>query len=383
MADDSHEDASSSQTGDHSQEEPAPRELSDEHDAVPTGFSVDESETQDFDAESGEYDAVPEEMDSGEADDEVQPAEGDDPAAVETDTADDGGAMHDGGMPDEEPPIEESRPEETQMQEAEADAAPADASRGDEPREEVTFEADDEVELEDSSAAAGGEADSDAVESTGPDTPLAAELDAVLEAPEPESVEVDPLPELGPYLDPATLTLWIGGDEHETFAVAQDELLLGRQGDGEDASEIDIDLGAHLEDGELWHRHATLYRHNRNYTLYVTSDGATQINDERLELGEHRRLEDGDVLIFGGEIGLEFNLPGSRGVAADSSPATPEDSGAEWEDEAVHEEAESPLEADAQAEVPERESPTDEASTNESDLEDGGEVDDDPFDEPE
>jgi len=156
---------------------------------------------------------------------------------------------------------------------------------------------------------------------------LEPELESILEPPESQTVETEPLPEVGPYLDPATLTLWIAGEEHETFAVAQDQLVIGDGGEQDDEEEddgdptpVDIDLGPYLDDADVWNRHAELFRHNKNYTLCVTADGTTQLNDDLLELGEHRRLEDGDVVVLGGEVGLEFHLPETRAVAG-AAPA--------------------------------------------------------------
>ena len=155
---------------------------------------------------------------------------------------------------------------------------------------------------------------------------LEAQLEHLLNPPEPEPVDTEPLPSVGAYRDPATLTLYVDGQQRETFAIAQDELTIGQgsepeaTAEGEDTAEEetwqpDIDIGAHEGGSNIWQRHLSLYRQNKNYTLYVTSDGATQVNEELLALGDYRRLEDGDVIVVGRRIGLEFHLPDARDVA--------------------------------------------------------------------
>jgi hypothetical protein len=70
-----------------------------------------------------------------------------------------------------------------------------------------------------------------------------------------------------------------------------------------------IDLGQFGDRERFARRHGYLFRQNKHYTLYVLSDMGTQVNDELLELGEHRELADGDVIVLGGEVALKFNKP--------------------------------------------------------------------------
>ncbi len=70
-----------------------------------------------------------------------------------------------------------------------------------------------------------------------------------------------------------------------------------------------IDLSQFGDAERFARRHGYLFRQNKHYTLYVLSDKGTQINDEVLELGEYRELADGDVIVLGGEVALEFNEP--------------------------------------------------------------------------
>lgn len=363
MADEPHDDADASQPGDPESSSDG-GELSDDHDAVATGFEVDDGESQDFDAETGEYDAAPDEVipdgsddlegdESGEEFvlDEDSPEELEPESGPTTEADDlheepvDEDDMFDGGAPADEEPAEavsedldQSQPvdeliEETdeagfadESAEMDDDAATGDLEHEGEVDEEMSADESsggiDDAEAADDTPEEQtlGDEESDGAEAD--EFPLQPELDSILDAPEPESVDVEPLPEVGPYRDPATLTLWVAGDKHETFAVAQEELVIGDAPAAETEHEQaepdvapDIDLGPYVDSETVWGRHAALYRHNKNYTLYAISDGATQINDEVLELGEHRRLEDGDIVVVAGEAGLEFSLPEARDVA--------------------------------------------------------------------
>jgi hypothetical protein len=396
MADEPHDNGDASQPG-NPESNSEGGELSDEYDAVATGFEVDEGEPQDFDAETGEYEAAPDDIDRDDADEEFvleegspedavfepeQPAEAADlEDEVQDDPVDDT-ELYDGGAHAEEDPADAVPQEDDELAAQPLEEAPAESQLGAEPSD-VSAELDDEaagsdLELEEqpaeSSADFDEKSDGDAPAkqthegetSDGDDPeqfPLQPELESLLDAPEPESVDVEPLPEVGPYRDPATLTLWVAGDEHETFAVAQDQLVIGDEStlrSDEEAAETDlvpdIDLGAFVDSDDVWGRHAALYRHNKNYTLHVLSDGATQLNHEVLEIGEHRRLEDGDIVVVGGELGLEFNLPEARDVAGQGAPP---EADAESADESSDSEAELAVDS---ADEPEF---TDDSSTEE------------------
>jgi hypothetical protein len=78
----------------------------------------------------------------------------------------------------------------------------------------------------------------------------------------------------------------------------------------EDAGEpVLVDLSQYANADAFADLHSYIFRQNKNYTLYVTSDAGTQLNDELLDLGEHRTLEDGDVIVLGGTLAMRFNMP--------------------------------------------------------------------------
>jgi hypothetical protein len=70
-----------------------------------------------------------------------------------------------------------------------------------------------------------------------------------------------------------------------------------------------VDLSQYANADAFADLHSYIFRQNKNYTLYVTSDAGTQLNDELLDLGEHRTLEDGDVIVLGGTLAMRFNMP--------------------------------------------------------------------------
>lgn len=70
-----------------------------------------------------------------------------------------------------------------------------------------------------------------------------------------------------------------------------------------------IDLGVYGDPTLYAQRHGYIFRQHKNYTLYVLSDMGTQLNDELLQLGTQRQLNDGDVIILGGQVALKFRLP--------------------------------------------------------------------------
>ena len=59
---------------------------------------------------------------------------------------------------------------------------------------------------------------------------------------------------------------------------------------------------------QLAKKHVAIFKQNKNYTLCVLADEPTQLNDEVLELGERRSLQDGDVIVVGETIALRFDL---------------------------------------------------------------------------
>ncbi|AWV89636.1 zinc finger Ran-binding domain-containing protein [Bradymonas sediminis] len=242
----------------------------------------------------------------------------------------------------------------------------------------------DEVgyELTEQSEATAGDDVSVAAEEETP-----AELAAILNPPRVEREPILPLPTPGEYSDPASLRVFIDGNERGELAidsactvlgraVASDdveayelepssnefpfdgdiedepvfdlheisepsdsmELLAGRIEDEEDtfgAAESEgvdepaepvvaavpaqdpddleegpvIDLSQYASAANFALRHGYIFRQNKNYTLCVLSDMGTQLNDEMLELGSRRTLNHGDLIILGGEVGLQFRVP--------------------------------------------------------------------------
>jgi hypothetical protein len=137
---------------------------------------------------------------------------------------------------------------------------------------------------------------------------LEAERQALQQAPEPEPVDVEPLPDPDDRGEPATLAVHREGEERRRHLLDEDRVSVGIfEKESDSASELDLSDVA--EDASIWENHVTIYRHDHRYTVCVHADGGTQWNDESLELGSRRRLEDGDFLILGGSVGLRFERP--------------------------------------------------------------------------
>jgi len=356
-----------------------PREQ-DDGEAVPTGFSVDEPEETpgNFESETGETHLQETDPETDEFADreatganETAPPPQDyvhgeefveeqlDPAETESDRGrpddEEASTEENGGEPPEEGP--DSAPEGTPDEAFEEPTSPAGYEEV-----ETSPAGYDEADLDEETAPAGsareeltegeGELDSDpgdrAVEEPDeeqdrPETTtefvLEPELEELRNSPRPEPVDTEPLPEVGPHAVPATLTVFAGGERRATYDIDRDQLWIGASDEGGDgtvtgddrmgeASVADngsadpgpeIDLAEFTDDALLWYRHATVYRQNKNYTIHVAADAATQHNDELADIGEFRRLEDGDVVILGECVGLLFELPDGEGDTVESS----------------------------------------------------------------
>jgi len=260
-----------------------------------------------YDSATDEFDTPPDQFDAAEASDF---------AGAKEDSA--------STSPDGYDPA--NLPEEALPTGQEEDTAAAD----DEYDPDASFDGADGAEQDDQLAAEGAQ-----LEEEEQLLVLQEELSDIQNPSQADPVDVEALPEVGPYLQPATLTLYVDGQEQESYALEADSLILGRAGQN-DLPAPDIDLGAFAADAPIWQRHLAIYRQNKNYVAFVAADGATQLNETLLQLGDYRRLKDGDVLIVGGTIGLEFALPEDKSTAAmetTTEAEQPDDSPAESFDE--------------------------------------------------
>ncbi len=156
---------------------------------------------------------------------------------------------------------------------------------------------------------------------------------------EPESVELEldalePLDE-EPDEAPYELEAIDAGDEESSFGFEEEDNADGENpwdtadSEADEANDADeaaaeptvyedpedleegpvVDLSQFGDADAFARRHGYVFRQNKNYTLYVLSDMGTQLNDELLAIGDHRQLNDGDVIIVGGEVALQFSKP--------------------------------------------------------------------------
>jgi len=70
----------------------------------------------------------------------------------------------------------------------------------------------------------------------------------------------------------------------------------------------DIDLSDYGIEEDVWHNHLALHRRNQHHYVHVLADAAIQLNDEPLDLGDARELEDGDVIVASEETALVFRV---------------------------------------------------------------------------
>lgn len=117
-----------------------------------------------------------------------------------------------------------------------------------------------------------------------------------------------PLPTPSVFSEPATLTIYQNRQPVHTVAIDGDEMLIGRRDPVANAFP-EIDLSEYDGEGSVSRKHAYIFRQNKHYTLYVTSNTGTQINQDLLSLGDRRELSDGDVIILAGKLAMKFQIP--------------------------------------------------------------------------
>lgn len=92
-----------------------------------------------------------------------------------------------------------------------------------------------------------------------------------------------------------------------THPVVNDETLLGRF-DPVSGSYPELDLTEFDTDSRTSRKHAYLYRQGGNYYLYPVSNAGTQHNQSLVDMGEKRKLANGDVIILAGALAMKFHI---------------------------------------------------------------------------
>lgn len=147
------------------------------------------------------------------------------------------------------------------------------------------------------------------------------ELEASADADFPfdDELEEEPIFDLDELSEPSdTLNLQNHAAEEEELddlASESSEAAVAHAQDYEDPEPLEegplINLSQYGDAAKFALRHGYIFRQNKNYTLCVLTDKGTQLNDEMLELGSHRPLVHGDMIILGGEVALQFRAPAS------------------------------------------------------------------------
>lgn len=105
----------------------------------------------------------------------------------------------------------------------------------------------------------------------------------------------------------ARLVVYQNKQPAHTHPVVNDETLIGRY-DPVSGSYPDLDLSEFDADAKTSRKHAYIYRQNRDYYLYPVSNGGTQLNKTLLDMGQRKKLADGDVIILAASLAMKFHI---------------------------------------------------------------------------
>lgn len=137
-------------------------------------------------------------------------------------------------------------------------------------------------------------------------------LAPVLDPPDPEPEGLDPLPGADASNPEPAVELFAGGESRGRISLDAGRTVIGSGTAAEDETpDVDLD-DVEGADAAFWGRHAAVYRRDGHCVLWMLADAPASFEGEALELGEHRRLEDGDIALMG-DVGIRFELP-DRGL---------------------------------------------------------------------
>ena len=71
-------------------------------------------------------------------------------------------------------------------------------------------------------------------------------------------------------------------------------------------TEDGIDVSPWLDESSAQRKQAVIFRHNKSYSLCSYAASGTQLNRDTMALGEVRPLSNGDVIVLGESLALEF-----------------------------------------------------------------------------
>ncbi len=129
-------------------------------------------------------------------------------------------------------------------------------------------------------------------------------------APRPAPAPARPAPPpriISSGMPDARLVIYQNKQPAYTHPVVNDETLIGRY-DAISGSDPDVDLTEFDADARTSRKHAYIYRQNRNYYLYPVSNGGTQLNNTLLDMGQRKKLKDGDIIILAASLAMKFHI---------------------------------------------------------------------------
>lgn len=96
------------------------------------------------------------------------------------------------------------------------------------------------------------------------------------------------------------------------FPVIYDEILIGRT-DPASNSYPDLDVTPYDPELAISRKHAYLYREGENAYIYPISNSGTQVNQEMVDIGAKKKLNEGDVVILSGRLAIRYaRIPANR-----------------------------------------------------------------------
>lgn len=87
--------------------------------------------------------------------------------------------------------------------------------------------------------------------------------------------------------------------------VLYDELLIGRTDPASNAYP-DMDVTPYDPELAISRKHCYIYREGDDYYIYPISNSGTQVNQEMIDIGTKKRLNEGDVIILSGRLAIRF-----------------------------------------------------------------------------
>lgn len=199
---------------------------------------------------------------------------------------------------------------------ASAEAAAAEARKKDQDLEAAFAALQAQMEAEDAGAPAPAPAVAPAatpapVAATPAPTPAPVAAPAPApRAPAPQRPAPAPAPKpriMSSGIPNARLVVYQNKQPAHTHPVVNDETLIGRY-DPVSGSYPDLDLTEFDADAKTSRKHAYIYRQNRDYYLYPVSNGGTQLNKTLLDMGQRKKLADGDVIILAASLAMKFHI---------------------------------------------------------------------------